>query len=169
MKKRNNLAVRKIFIIAAISIVFFVAESILFYFFRSWVKPNLLILLVIFFNMHQGIRYALVAAVCAGVLKDSFSGSLFGLYLFSFVACAYLMVALKKYLFGMEFKFSTTLMTSVMIIVNAVMVFLLQSSYYTVDAREALIYIVLPEVIITLLIFSFIFEKLKKCALKFSV
>lgn len=131
--------------------------------------PNLLLLGIIYFNLAFGIRYSIFAAVLAGVFKDSFGVGIFGINIFSFVICAYMTTILKRYLHYVASRGSRLLLVFCVTVVHALVHFSLQLMFGTVDVIQFFQFVFVPEILTTLLITSFTFAQLKKCALRLSV
>lgn len=160
---------KKIVFITASVYAFFLVEFILFNFFGGLGKPNLLILLVIFFNLRFGIRYGLLAAGLSGILKDSFSIHSFGIYSWAFVLGAFLTTLITRYFYEVEENFLRILTVFIISLADMLIVFAMITFFYRTTFSQVMIYIVFPEVILTTLITQFVFNTLKKCALKFSI
>ena len=160
---------RKGLIICGFIVVFYLLEFFIYNIFGRDFTPSLLLLLVMFFNLYLGIRYSLFTAVAAGFLEDSFSPHLFGINLFSFVACAYMTTFLKSIVYHMGSNFSRLILISLVCLIYVVVSFVLYAMFMKVNLREALLYVLLPQVLITLLVANPVFALLKKCVLKLSV
>lgn len=103
--------IKRLFVIGILVYVFFVIEVILNDAFGLWAKPQLLLLLVVFWGLYSGIRYSIVVALLAGLLKDSYSILPFGTYLFIFVASAYLTTFVRRNLYQPGSPFSRAVVT----------------------------------------------------------
>lgn len=161
---------RKINIITVIVFVFFLVEFVLGNFLGRWFRPNLLILLIIFIDLHLGVRYGIFVAVLAGLLKDSIGAGFFGMNIFSFVLCVYVTTLVRRYIFyDVEFGFLRILMAFLMSAVNLLIIYVLNSLFGFIDFTQAVLYVMLPEVLATTIISSLIFTGLKRCVLKLSV
>ncbi len=160
---------RKISLVILMTITFFFLEFLFFNFFGRWLHPNFLILLIIFINSYLGIRYALLVAIVGGLLKDSFSVGVFGVYLVSFIFCAYVSTLIRRYFYELEVDILRILTTFLISALNGLIVCMLYAACGTVDFASALRHLILPEVLITTLIAIFTFNELKKCVLKLSV
>ena len=160
---------RRIGVIVALSFVFFLMEFFLFNLLGRWFKPNLLLLLVLFFNFYLGIRYSLITALIAGFLKDSFSLNTFGCHIFSFVLCAFLTTVTKKYLFHTSAQSLRILLAFFMSILNVLVLYILNSMFIPLDFDQVFKFVLIPEVLATTLVANATFWQLKKCVLKFSV
>ena len=160
---------RKFFLILACVLVGFFIELFLFNIVGRLFLPNLLILLVICFNIFLGIRYSLFTAVVAGLLKDSFSISPFGVYLFSFVAAAFITTVLKRYIYHRGSRFSLLLLTLLVLLINGLVHFLIAVMLGQVEAAQVVKFIFVPEILSTVVVANFVFYQLKTCVLKFSV
>ena len=143
----------------------FVLEFFLFNMLGRWLTPNLELLLIIFFNLYFGIRYGLVTAVLAGVLKDSFSPAAFGIYTSSFMVCAYMTTLLKQYIYHMGSRLSRSILILSIVIINVIVHSILYSARVgAIDGGEVVRYVFLPQAVVTLLAAPFLFTQLKRCA-----
>ena len=147
-------------------IVCFVIENIFSGVFGWWFQPNILIILIVFFNLFRGIRYALVVAFFGGVLKDSFSVHPFGINIFCFVVCAYLTTMIKMSIYQVGSEASRVLLIFIITIINVLLQYILNIMFASVLFTEVFRYILIPEVLTTTVISPYIFEKFKQCALK---
>ena len=159
---------RKIILIALTVFVFFLIEFFLFNLGGRWFMPNLLLLGIIYFNLAFGIRYSIFAAVLAGIFKDSFGAGVFGVHIFSFVLCAYMTTILKRYLHYAASRRSRFLLVLCVTITHIMGYFCLQLFVGKVNMVDVLTFVVIPEILTTLLVTSFIFAQLRKCVLKLS-
>ena len=160
---------RKIILVPACVLIFFLAEFFLFNMAGRWFMPNLLLLAIIYFNLAFGIRYSIFAAVLAGILKDSFSTGVFGLNIFSFVLCAYMTTVLKRYLHYVASRRSRLLLVFFITVINILAHFCLRAMFVKVDTAQIFKFVFIPEVLTTLIATSFIFTELKKCVSKLFV
>jgi len=154
---------RKIILIPACVLVFFLAEFFLFNMAGRWFMPNLLLLMVIYFNLVFGIRYSIFAAIFAGILKDSFGTGIFGMNIFAFVLCAYMTTVLKKYLYYVTSRFSKFLLVFFVTTVHIIAYFCLQTMFGKINAVQTFKFVFVPEILTTLIATSFIFTQLRKC------
>ena len=154
----------------ALIFLFFFAELVCMNFLGRFLIPNFLILLVIFIDLHLGVRFGLFTAVLAGILQDSFGTAAFGIHTFSFVFCVYVTTLLRRYFFyDMEFGFFRVLMACFISFLNVFTVYLLISLSHALDFWEATVFIIIPQVLVTTLLSTLIFKVLKRCVLKLSV
>ena len=160
---------RKIFLITILSSLFFATEFLWVNLLGNWFKPNLLLLLIIFFNLSLGVRYGLAAAFLAGLLEDSFGASVFGVHIYSFVVCAFMMVVARRYFFHASVYSLRIFLAFLMSLLNALLVFALNSIFLPLDFKEAFCFVMFPEVLATTLAAGFTFRQLRTCVLKFSV
>lgn len=160
---------RKIIFIVLSVLVFFLIEFSFFNMGGRWLMPNLLLLAIIYFNLAFGIRYSILAAVLAGVFKDSFGAGIFGIHIFAFVLCAYMATILKRYLHYVASRRSRLLLVFCVTAIHALTHFCLQAMFGTVNVIEFFQFVFIPEIATTLLITSFTFTQLRKCVLKLSV
>jgi len=158
---------RKIILVALSVFLFFLIEFFLFNMGGRWLMPNLLLLVVIYFNLAFGIRYSIFAAVLAGIFKDSFGAGIFGIHIFSFVLCAYMTTILKRYLHYVASRRSRLLLVLGVTIIHIAGYFCLQLIVGKVNMTQVLTFVAAPEILTTLLVTSFTFAQLRKCVLKF--
>lgn len=60
------------------------------------IKPDLLLILMIFFNLHFSFKKGLVFGGICGLLKDVLSVGALGVNLFSFIICAFVIRGIKQ-------------------------------------------------------------------------
>ena len=160
---------KKIVVITSLVFFFFLIEFFLFNLIGRWFMPDMLLLLIIFFNLYLGIRYSIFAAVCAGLLKDSFFANIFGINLVSYVVCAYMLTILKRYIYHAGSKSSRLILVFFIVTLNAVLHYVLLIKFGAVDIVQSLKHVVFPEITTTVIIATTVFYQLKKCVLKLSV
>ena len=160
---------RRIIVITFLAFIFYFIEFVLFNLLGRWFTPNLLITLIIFFNLYLGIRYSLLTAVMAGIVKDSFGIDFFGSNIFSFVICAYLTTLIKRYLYQIGSISSRVLLIFLITILNALIHAMLNSIFNLVDFREMIVNVLFPEVLATTLMANYVCARLKKIVVKFSI
>lgn len=147
----------------------FVAEGIFFQFIGRLFNPNILIILIVFFNLTRGIRYSLFAAFVAGIIKDSYSTYPFGIYTFSFMLCAYLTTFIKMYIYQPGVPALRILLVFLISAINIVVQYFLFLMATTISAVDMFTHLLLPEVLATTIITTYAFRKFKQCALRLSV
>jgi rod shape-determining protein MreD len=157
--------VLQVLIIPFICYLALLAEFCLFNLFGRWGDPNVLLLVVIFFNLYSGIRYSLWAALWAGVLKDCFSTMPFGTNVFAYVACAYLSTLIRRYSYERGSDLSKLWMVFVLIFVHTGIMGLLHNMIFD-EVRWWDVWgtIWLPGVVTTLAATLFVFERLQYVA-----
>lgn len=157
---------QKIFTILGFTLVCFFIQNIVSQFFGGWVRLDLLVILIVFFNLYRGLRYSLLAAFFAGLLMDSFSANLFGLNIFSLMSCAYLTTLFKRYIYQMGSVSSRVLIVFLGTLINVVIHYIVNLMSASIDFSQAFMYVFIPEIITTTLLAHYCFEKLKQCALR---
>lgn len=155
---------RQIIVITFFIIVAFVTEFLLFNMVGRWVVPDLLLLLVIFFNLYFGIRYGLFAAVLAGAVTDSFGTGLFGIHLCSLMICACLTTILKGYIYHMGSRLSRYILISLIAVINVIVCYGLYETFgNSVSPGQVLKWILPTQVLVTLAVAPLTFRYLKQC------
>ena len=160
---------RKILLISLAVFVSYLIEFFLFNLGGRWFMPNLLLLVVVYFNLAFGIRYSIFAAVLSGVFADSFGTGVFGINIFSYVLCAFMATFLKRYLHYVASRSSRLILVFSVTIVHLLTHFFLKLMMGRVEVLEIIRYVFIPEIITTLIVTSFFFAQLRKCVLKLSV
>jgi len=155
---------KKIISIIGLVFMFFLIEFLIFNLAGRSFMPNFMILFIIFVSLSLGIRYSIFTAVIAGVVKDSFGVGVFGIHSFSFIVCAYLTILFKKYVYHVTSFSSRLLLVFIIVVSNVVIQFFLKFMFGSVSVRDALRHVLLPEVVMTLIVANFTFERLKACA-----
>lgn len=129
--------------------------------------PNFILIAVIFFNLYRGLRYSLGAAFLGGLFLDSYSGNPMGINIFSLVLCAFLTGTLKKYLYQPGVAESRVLVVVLAAAANSFLQYIVNiSTGIEIGLTEAFWHETVPEVLLTALVASFTFERLKECALR---
>jgi rod shape-determining protein MreD len=154
---------RRVLIISFLTFFFFLLEFIIFHLIGGWAKPQLLILLVIFFNLYLGIRYGLYAAVLAGVITDSFTTNVFGLNVVAFIICAYMTTLLRKYIYYRGSRMSRLILVFFICLVDFTVRLILHAMLGVIDVAGAIVVILLPALAMTLLCTSTVFHQLRLC------
>ncbi len=160
---------RKTVLILLLVFICFLLEFFIFNIAGSWFMPNFLLLLIIFLNLSWGIRYSLLSAVFAGLIKDGFSSSTFGIYTFSFVFCAYLTTVFSKFLYHKGSALSRMILVAIVTAINVLVHYVLQMMFVSVNIFQVIQHILIPEILTTLLVSTITFQYLRKCVLKLSV
>src|ERR1017187_468470 len=107
---------KRILVIALISYLAFALEFLLYNFWGHWGKPELLILVVIFFNLYLGIRFSIIAAVFCGIFKDASGVAPFGTYILVYLTAAYVTTLVRRYLYQPGSRFSRAVVTFFVVI-----------------------------------------------------
>ena len=160
---------KKTFIILIVTYGLFLIECVISEVLGLKIKPNLLIISVVFFNLTWGIRWSLVAAFFAGMLKDSFGISILGFYTFSFLMSAYLTTLIKFYLYQTGSRASRVFIVFLICFLNATILYFLKLMSTPIDLYQSILQIVIPEIITTTLVTTFVIQKLSQCVSKLYV
>ena len=161
--------IKRVAVILALAYLSFVCEFILYNVFGPWGKPELLILLFIFFNLYLGIRYSLVAAIAAGFLRDASSVSPFGTYLFVYVAGAYCTTVVNKYLYQPGSRFSRVMVALVVVLFCFTVELVLHMIEYDVRLTEVLTYVLWPQLVTTMVAATFVFLRMRDVSVFFAL
>ena len=170
-KGKKTLATSwKLGVMTTLVVMFLLAEFLFSNVLGRLFKPELVLLLVIFFDLYSGIRYGLFVAFLGGFLKDSLGASSFGITLFSNVLCVYATTLIKKYFFyEIEFGFLRVLITVLVVLLNAMTIAFLVSFLAQQEGRLAVFLNLLPGVLTTSLLSPFVYKFLKECVSRLSI
>jgi len=160
---------RKIAIITLCVFSFYILEFIFFHVGGRWVKPDFLLLLVIFFNIYFGIRYSLYTALLAGMMKDAASTYIFGLHTVSLILCAYLTTVLNQYIYIRGSRSSRLFVVALLCLINVFLHYLLYLIFSSLAFTDMLYHVLLPEIITTLVVAIATFQFLRQCVSRLSV
>lgn len=137
------------------------AEFCLFNLFGRWGDPQLLLLVVLFFNLYSGVRFSLWAAFWAGMFKDCFSTMPFGTHILAYVVCVYFSVFIRHTFYERGNDLSKLFMIFAVVTANVLVLgFLHQMVFEEVAWGEVFRGIWLPEVVTTLVVALYSFGRL---------
>ena len=152
---------RQAFLIPVICYVALLVEFCLFNLFGRWGDPNLLLLVVIFFNLYSGIRFSLWAALWAGIFKDCFSTMPFGTHIFAYIACAYLSTFIRQRYYERGNDFSKLFMVFSVVTAHALIRGLVhQMTFEEIRWVDVWTSVWFPELVATSVVTLYVFGKL---------
>jgi rod shape-determining protein MreD len=161
--------IKRLTVITLLVYVLFIIEILLHDIFGLWAKPQLLVLLIVFWGLYSGIRYSIFAAFLSGLVKDSVSISPFGTYLFLFIAAAFLTTLIRQNLYQPGSRFSRAVV-SLFVLLG---VFVLQTMLYLMNHeipwQDLFVNIFLPELITSMVVVTYVFHRLRDITLLFKV
>ena len=160
---------RKIIFTIVFSVIVFILENILYDIFGKFFLPNLMLLFVIYINLAFGIRFSILAASLAGILEDSFGTGVFGQSIFVYLLSAYFTTYLKRYLHYVASQRSRLLLVFFVSIFCFLTQLLVHWAFGSVNIVQSLRFVLIPEVITTLIITTFFFQQMRRCVLKLFV
>lgn len=132
------------------------------------IKPDFLLIAVIFLSFYADFKAAASIGFLAGFLKDSFSAGIFGANIFAYLWCVVILAQYQRYIYRED------------LYLKVILVFLIGLSsgflnYFIVLSRIAAPFytsffrIILPESIYTTLVSPLVFWLMRRCALKYSI
>ena len=173
---------KRVAVIGLVSYLAFALEFLLYNFLGDWghwLKPDFMILVVIFFNLYLGIRFGIIAAVFCGIFKDASGVAPFGTYILVYTAGSYVTAFVRRYLYQPGSRASRVLVAFFVVvgcfIVQAVLALMPDAhSYssntgYEVRLPELLFYILLPQLLTTMIAATYVFEQLGNISTFFSL
>lgn len=158
--------IKQLSLIVVLSYVFFMLEFVINGTFGGWAKPELLVLLVIFWGLYSGVRHSIAAAVCCGLLKDTFSILPFGTYLFVFIAAAYLTTIVRQTVYQPGSRFSRAVVAFFVLVGCFAIQTVLYVMWRDVRIGDLLTNILLPQLVSTMVAVTFVFHWLRNLALR---
>lgn len=158
--------IHALFCISLYVVASFILQSFLAEISGHWFAPNLLIIVVVFFNLYRGIRYGFLAAIMGGLLWDSFSAQHFGWHTFSLILCAHIASFSKMYLYHSGSLSSRVLMVFLISLIYSFIQYLLNVMVVSVSFEEAFTHVMVPEILATTVAAAYFLEKFKQCALR---
>ncbi len=160
---------KRIVVIGMVSYLGFALEFLLYNFWGEWGKPELLILVVIFFNLYLGIRFSIIAAVFCGILKDTSGIAPFGTYVLVYIAGAYLTTFVRRYLYQPGSRVSRALVTFFVVIGCFIVQVVLSNMDHEARLSEQLFYLLVPQLLTTMIAATYVFERLKNISIFFTL
>jgi rod shape-determining protein MreD len=162
---------KRILVIGLVCYLAFALEFLLYNFWGQWGKPELLILVVIFFNLYLGIRFSIIAAVFCGIFKDASGVAPFGTYVLVYIAGSYMTTLVRRYLYQPGSRFSRGMVTFFVVAgcfcVQAILTLMPDIHSYSSNMnhgtllRGELLYILVPQLLTTLIAATYVFAQLK--------
>ena len=154
---------RRFIVVVILVYICFVIESALSNGLGRWFKPDLMIILIVFFNLFRGVRTSLLVAFLGGLLKDSFAVEVFGMHIFSYMVSAYLTSIVKMYIYQPGSRASRLLMVCLVYLIYITIQYFLYEMFFSMDFREVFFNVFIPEMLATSLVTLYVLEKLRQC------
>jgi len=161
--------IKRLVVISLLAYIFFMLEVMFNDVFGPWFKPELLLLLVVFWGLYSGIRYSIFAAFICGLLRDAYSILPFGTYVFVYVAAAYVTTLVRQNLYQPGSSFSRAVVAFFVLIGSLLIEVLFYLMHHELRWMEFLSGIVLPQVVITMVMVTFVFYRLRDVAVFFKI
>jgi rod shape-determining protein MreD len=160
---------KRVAVIALVSYLAFALEFLLFNFWGQWGKPELLVLVVVFFNLYLGIRFSIIAAVFGGLFKDASGIAPFGTYVLVYIAGAYLTTIVCRYLYQPGSKVSRVLVTFFVVTGCFMVQAVLSNMNHEARLGEQLLYILVPQLLTTMIAATYVFGRLRNISAFFTL
>lgn len=160
---------KRIVVIGVVCYLAFALEFVFYNAFGPWGKPEFLILTVVFFNLYLGIRFSIIAAVFCGILKDASGIAPFGTYILVYIAAAFVTTFVRRYLYQQGSRFSRGLVAFFVVVVCFVIQAFLAGGNHEVRVHELLADIFVPQVLLTTLVATFVFQQLRDISVFFAL
>jgi len=153
---------KRVAVIALLAFLAYVLEFLLNNFWGPWGKPELLVLVVIFFNLYLGIRFSIIAAVICGVLKDASGVAPFGTYVLVYIAGSYFTTFVRRYLYQPGSRFSRLVVTFLVVVGCFIVQATLANMNHEIHLNELLAYLLVPQLLTTIIAATYVFKLLKE-------
>ena len=160
---------KRVAVIGLVSYLAFALEFLLYNFWGQWGKPELLILVVIFFNLYLGIRFGIIAAVFCGIFKDASGVAPFGTYILVYTAGSYVTAFVRRYLYQPGSRASRVLVAFFVVVGCFIVQAILTNMSHELRLGELLIYILLPQLLTTMIAATYVFAQLKRISVFFAL
>ena len=157
---------KRVIAIAAVIYLFFIAEFVFYNTVGIWGKPELLVLAIIFCNLYWGIRYGIWAAIVTGLLRDAFGIQPFGTYLFIYIAAAYLTTYIRKNIYQPGSRFSRAMAAFLVVTGCFILEIVLRLRQHEVCLPEAVCFILMPQLLTTMVAATFVFQGLRNLVVR---
>ena len=160
---------KRVVVISALAYAFFLAEFVLYNTFGRWGKPEFLVLLVVFCNLYWGIRYSIIAAFICGILKDAFGVEPFGTFLFIYAVAAYLTTFIRRNLYQPGSRVSRVMVACLVVVGCFLISLFAHSLQHEVRLTEALTFILMPQLVTTVIVATIVFHRLRDLVVRFKI
>jgi len=160
---------KRVVVIALVSYLAFALEFLLYNFWGQWGKPELLILVVIFFNLYLGIRFSIIAAIFCGIFKDASGVVPFGTYILVYLAASYLTTIVCRYLYQPGSRFSRGVVAFFVVVGCFIVQAILTNMNHEIRLNELLMYVLAPQLLTTMIAATYVFERLRKISVFFAL
>jgi rod shape-determining protein MreD len=160
---------KRIVVIGLVSYLAFALEFLLYNFWGQWGKPELLTLVVIFFNLYLGIRFSIITAVFCGIFKDASGVAPFGTYVLVYITAGYVTTLVRRYLYQPGSRFSRVMVVFFVVVGCFIVQAILSNMNHEVRLREQLLYLLVPQMLTTMIAATYVFGLLKNISIFFSL
>ena len=160
---------KRIAVIAVVCYLAYALEFLLYNFWGEWGKPELLILVVIFFNLYLGLRFSIIAAVLGGILKDASGVAPFGTYVLVYIAGSYVTTLVRRYLYQPGSRFSRGVVTFFVVVGCFIVQAILSNMNHEIRLNELLVYLLVPQLLTTMIAATYVFAQLRNISVFFAL
>jgi rod shape-determining protein MreD len=160
---------KRVAVIVLVSYLAFALEFLLYNFWGQWGKPELLILVVIFFNLYLGVRFGIIAAVFCGIFKDASGIAPFGTYILVYIAGSYVTIFVRRYLYQPGSRFSRALVAFFVVVGCFIVQAVLTNMNHEVRLGELVTNLLVPQLLTTMIAATYVFSQLKNISTFFAL
>jgi rod shape-determining protein MreD len=161
--------IKRLCLILGLSYLFFILEFVLHGALGVWAKPELLMILVVFWGLYSSVRDSIFAAVICGLLKDVFSTLPFGTHLFIYICAAYLTTIVRNTVYQPGSRFSRAVVSFFVLIGCFIIQAILYEIRQDVRLSDVFLHILLPQLVTTMAVVTFVFHWLRDVAVRLKV
>lgn len=127
----------------------------------GWVKPDLMLLVVISWSILRGTREGIVWGLVGGIALDLLSGAPFGVFALAMALVSLLTGLGEINVFRTNVALPLATISLATIAYNLVSLFLLQASGWPIDWGDSLLRIILPTTILNALLMPLVYRSLR--------
>ncbi len=157
---------KKYLLITGLIVLFCAIESALFNVFSEWVVPNLLLMFIILLGLFFDLKYSIFSAIIGGLIKDSFSSSVIGVNMVAFLSSVFILFLLRKYVYHPHSGLSRIFVLAAVLTANEFIHFVFYYSAKDIVFAESFKFVILPQIISSIMLYPAVFYIFKKCVLR---
>ncbi|MBF0479429.1 MAG: hypothetical protein HQL26_08095 [Candidatus Omnitrophica bacterium] len=159
---------RKILFLILACMVCFIFEFLIFNYIGPWVRPSLVVILLVFATVFWNVESGILVAVLGGILEDSFGAS-FGFNMVAYGFCVLATSFFNDYIYQKGSRISLVILLFFVLVANIFARFVLMTMADQAISFSMVYRGIFSDIAVTILIANLMFNGLIRCALKLSV
>ena len=132
------------------------------------IKPDFLLIAVIFLNFYVDFKEAAGIGFLAGFLKDSFSAGIFGANIFAFLVCIVILAQYQRYIYR-EDLYLKVILVFLISLLSGFLNYFIALSRISAPFISSFFWVIFPESLYTTLVSPLVFWIMRRCAKKYSI